>query len=66
MGSKKIKETMRNIVFSKEPDIDAMVERFKEGIILSRNLKHDDLMVRAIAYRKGLEDMYEKLKGELV
>lgn len=65
-GSKRINELMRKVVFAKEPDINAMVERFKEGIILSKNLKHDDLMVRAIAYRKGLEDMYKKLKGELV
>ena len=62
-GSKRINELMRKVVFAKEPDIDAMVERFKEGIILSKNLKHDDLMVRAIAYRKGLEDMYKNFKG---
>lgn len=48
-----------------EPDIEEMVEDFKRGIVLSHNLKNEDLYIRTIAYRKGLEDMYKRLKDKV-
>lgn len=55
------KEKPSTIKFD-EPDIEEMVEDFKRGIVLSHNLKNEDLYIRTIAYRKGLEDMWNKIR----
>ena len=56
-------EKSSTIKFDK-PDIEEMVEDFKRGIVLSHNLKNEDLYIRTIAYRKGLEDMWNELKSK--
>lgn len=46
-------------------DIDKMVEEYKERILISQSLKYDDLLVRAIAYKQGLEDMLKLIRKEI-
>lgn len=43
-------------------NIEKMVEEYKERILISRSLRYDDLLVRAIAYKQGLKDMLKLIK----
>ena len=63
----KVKEGLKKFFSNVFPtiydiDIEKMVEEYKEGILISQSLTYDDLLVRATAYKKGLEDMLKLIK----